>query len=171
MKSLTLRKITYTAVLTALATLAFMLESLFPPIILPGARMGVSNVFILICTLLVGYKYGFCCLILKIFIGSLFSGNISSMMYSLPAGLISLVIECILLLVVKRVSIPAASVAGAVINSTVQNLIFCLITGVPEYLYYLPYLSLIAILSGLVIGFTVYLAIKKLPRKLFLITI
>ncbi len=171
MKNLTLRKITYTAILTALATLAFMLESLFPPIILPGARMGVSNAFILICTLLVGYKYGFCCLILKILIGSLFSGNISSMMYSLPAGLISLVIECILLFIVKKVSIPAVSVAGAVINSTVQNLVFCSVTGVPEYLFYLPYLSLIAILSGLVIGFTVYLAVKKLPQKLFLTAI
>ena len=92
------------------------------------------------------------------------------MMYSLPAGLVSLVIECVLLFIVKKVSIPAASVAGAVINSTVQNLVFCLITGVPEYLYYLPYLSLIAILSGLVIGFTVYLAVKKLPKKLFLTT-
>ena len=80
MDKLTLRKITFCAVLSALATLAFMLENLFPPIILPGARMGVSNVFILLATLMLGYKYGFICLMVKILIGSLFSGNISSAM-------------------------------------------------------------------------------------------
>mgnify|MGYP003317353279 CR=1 FL=1 len=66
MRKLTLRKITFCAVLSALATLAFMLENLFPPIILPGARMGVSNVFILLATLMLGYKYGFICLAVKI---------------------------------------------------------------------------------------------------------
>ena len=55
------------------------------------------------------------------------------------------------------------SVSGAVLNTTIQNAVFCLIGKTAEYLCYLPYLSLIAILSGVVVGFTVYLIIKKLP--------
>ena len=171
MKNIALRKTTYCSVITALATLAFMLESLFPPIILPGARMGVSNVFILLAVIMVGRKYGFICLTLKIIIGSLFSGNISSAMYSLPAGLIALAVEIILLFNVGKISIPAVSIAGAVINSAIQNVVFCLVTGVPEYLYYAPYLTLIAIISGLVVGLIVYFTIKSLPKKLFLSTI
>ena len=92
-------------------------------------------------------------------------------MYSLPAGLIALAVEVILLFNVGKISIPAVSIAGAVINSAIQNVVFCLVTGVPEYLYYAPYLTLIAIISGLVVGLIVYFTIKSLPKKLFLSTI
>ena len=87
-------------------------------------------------------------------------------MYSLPAGILSLTVELLLLLTVKNLSIVAISVAGAVINSTVQNFVFCLITGAVEYLYYLPYLSLIAVLAGILVGFTVYLAVKRIPKNM-----
>ena len=156
-------KITLCAILSALSTLAFLIESLFPPIILPGTKLGLSNVFILLSSLILGVKYGFITLVVKILIGSLFSGNLSSIMYSLPAGIISLSIQCVLLFVVKKVSIIASSIAGAVINVTVQNFIFCLVTDAFEYLFYLPYLALISVLSGLTVGFAVYLTVKKLP--------
>lgn len=161
------RKITACAVLTALATLSFMLESLFPPIILPGARMGISNVFIILTVLFVGYKYGFISLIVKILIGSIFSGNLSSAMYSMPAGLISLTIQCLLIYKAKNVSIIATSIAGAVINTTVQNTVFCLVTATKEYLFYLPYLALIGVLSGFLVGLAVYYSAKYIPTKLW----
>ena len=99
-------------------------------------------------------------------LGSLFSGNLSSIMYSLPAGIISLSVEIILIYLVKRVSVLSVSIAGAVINSTIQNLIFCLITGVNEFLFYLPYLALISVVSGLIVGLCVYLIIKKTQTPL-----
>ena len=167
MKNKKLFKIALTGILSAFATIAFAIENLFPPIILPGARMGVSNVFILLATVTLGVSSGFATLAIKIILGSLFSGNISAILYSLPAGVISLTLEVILLYAVKNVSIPAASVCGAVINTTVQNAIFCLVTQTVEYLCYLPYLALIGAISGLIIGFAVYLSIKKLPKKLF----
>ena len=156
-----LKKLTLCAVLTALATLSFTLENLFPPLILPGARMGISNIFILLSAISLGAPYGFATLIIKVTLGSLFSGNISSIMYSLPAGLISLSIELIILTFAKKVSLISASIAGSVVNVTIQNTVFCLVTGVTEYLGYLPYLALISVISGLVIGFTVYIVVKK----------
>ena len=158
------KKLTLTGVLTALATLSFVLESLFPPLFLPGARLGISNLFILLCLILCGIKYGAFCLVVKVLLSSLFSGNLSSIMYSLPAGLISLILQVVLLYVVKS-SFIATSVSGAVVNTVVQNAVFCLITRTSEYLYYSPYLALIAIISGLIVGFAVYLTIKILPEK------
>ena len=72
-------------------------------------------------------------------------------------------IELILIYFTKKISIVAISVLGSVVNVTVQNLTFCLVGKSIEYLSYLPYLALIGIVAGIVVGFTVYLAIKKIP--------
>ena len=168
--SIVVKKITLTAVLATLSTLTFMLESLFPPLIIPGAKLGLSNLFILLTAITIGYKYSFAVLIVKCLIGSLFSGNFATIIYSLPAGLIALTIEILLLTLTKKISIVSISTLGAVINSSVQNLTFCIVTNTFEYLIYLPYLALIAVIAGLLVGFTLHLLIKKLPEKVFGIT-
>ena len=155
-------KISLCGILTAAALITFMLESLFPPIILPGAKLGLSNIFILLTAIILGGRYAFIALALKTMLGSVFSGNVSAIMYSLPSGAIALTVELLLLYFTKS-SIIAISVCGSVINTTLQNLTFCLVTDASEYLAYLPYLSIISILSGILVGFTVYLIVKKLP--------
>jgi heptaprenyl diphosphate synthase len=159
--------ITLSAILAVFATLTFMLESLFPPIIIPGARMGLSNIFILLTVILLGPTESICVLIIKILLGSLFSGNISAIMYSLPAGLVSLGLEIILVYFVKRISLLSISVFGAIINVIFQNGVFCLVTKTVEYFVFIPYLCIISALSGLLVGYAVYLIIKKLPKKYF----
>lgn len=165
MRNTFIKKITITAVLSALSTLAFMLESLFPPLFIPGARMGISNIFILFTIVVVGYKYGFIVMAIKIILGSTFSGNLSAILYSLPAGIVSCTVQTILVYFTKNFSLLSISVFGAVVNSTIQNTVFCLITNTWEYISYLPYLTLVAIISGLIVGFATYLLIKKLPLK------
>ena len=65
-------------------------------------------------------------------------------------------------------SIVSISVLGATINIITQNIIFCLYTFTIEYLIYLPYLSLIGVIGGAVVGFTVYLVVKKFPKNLYI---
>ncbi len=160
-------KVTLCAILSALGTIAFTIEGLFPPLFLPGARLGVSNIFILLAAIILGGKYAFITLMVKSVLGSLFAGNLSMILYSLPAGAIALTVELIIIYIIRKTSVVAVSVGGAVINTTVQNVIFCLITGASEYLAYLPYLALISVVSGLFVGFAVYLILRYLPRKYF----
>ncbi|MDY6366972.1 MAG: Gx transporter family protein [Clostridia bacterium] len=164
MKNLTF-KITLAALFTAAALISFTIESLFPPIIIPGARLGVSNVFILLAVIILGPQYGFISLIIKCLLGSLFAGNFSAVIYSLPAGLISLSVQTVLLVFSKKFSVVSVSVAGGTLNLTVQNVIFCLVAGGSEYFAYLPYLAVIGAASGAFVGFTVYLLVKILPEK------
>lgn len=166
-KKVTLKKITTTAILTALSIIAFTIESLFPPLFIPGAKMGLSNIFILLIAIIVGEKYAFISLITKVILGSLFSGNVSAIMYSLPSGLIALLVQIVLMLFAKRLSIVMISIVGSIINVTVQNTVFCLISKTFEFFTYLPYLSLISLLSGLIVGLVVYILINKLPNALF----
>lgn len=159
------RKITLCGIYSALACITFMLENLFPPLIIPGAKLGLSNLFVLLSLVTVGKGVAFITLFIKVIIGSLVTG-FSSIMYSLPAGVVALGAEILLAYYVNS-SLIAASVAGAVLNSTVQNVVFCLISGMRNYLVYLPYLALISVIAGLAVGFALILTIKKLPDKLF----
>ncbi len=160
---LILKKLTASGILCAMASIAFIIESLFPPLFIPGARMGISNIFILFGTIVLGWQYGYGILVIKILIGSLFSGNISAIMYSLPAGVISLTLQILLLKLTNKLSLISISVLGAVVNNLIQNSVFCLVTNTIEFFAYFPYLALIGVASGLLVGFTVYLLVKKLP--------
>lgn len=161
-----LRKTVFAAFLSAAALIAFMIENLFPPLFIPGARLGVSNVFVLFAVVYLGIKEGFAVLTVKIILGSVFTGNVSAMLYSLPSGLFSLSVQVILLVYAKNVSITAVSTVGGTVNLILQNSVFCLIAG-KEYFIYLPYLSAIGALSGAFVGITVYFLVKGIPRNLF----
>lgn len=160
-----IRKITLCGIFSALCTITFIIENQFPPLFVPGAKMGLSNIFILLSGIYLGAMFGLMSLFIKLFVGSLFLG-FGSLLYSLPSGFISIGIEFLLIYYTKA-SIPAISIFGATVSEIIQNLIFCSITKTLEYLVYLPYLTLISIISGLIVGCTVYLIIKKLPLSLF----
>ena len=134
MKKVPVKKIALCALFSAMALIAFIIESLVPPIVIPGAKFGVSNIFILLATITLGPIYGLAVLIIKTTLGSIFAGNISAIMYSLPAGALALGIEIILIYLAKKLSLGAVSVAGSVVNITAQNVVFCLVTKTSAYL-------------------------------------
>lgn len=164
MKNPAVKRIVMTALFSAAALVSFMIENLFPPLFVPGARLGISNVFTLLAVICLGIKEGFAVLLVKILLGSLFSGNASAVIYSLPSGIISLTAEVALLTFTKKISVVSVSTLGGSLNLTVQNAIFCLIAG-GEYLIYLPYLSAIGALSGAFVGFAVYLIVGRIPKR------
>ena len=166
MKSSLTYKVCLSGIFASFALLSFVLESLFPPIILPGVRLGISNVFILVTAILVGNVYAYAVLVVKVILGSLFAGNISSIIYSLPAGLVSLTIEIILLKCSRYFSVVSISTLGSVINVLTQNVTFCLVTNTAEYLCYSPYLAILGIVSGVLVGFAVFLLVRYFPKKL-----
>ena len=165
MRAYPVRKIVFTALLSAAALISFLIESLFPPLFIPGARLGISNVFVLFALITLGVKEGLAVLTIKILLGSIFTGNISAALYSLPAGIISFSLQALLVVFSKKISVISLSTLGGVVNLTVQNLVFCLIAGGSEYLIYLPYLATIGTLAGAFVGITVYLIVKIFPQK------
>lgn len=157
------KKITAIALLSAFSLIAFVIESLLPPLFIPSARLGVSNVFILFAVVCFGWYFGYPILIVKIVLGSIITGNISSVIYSLPAGVISLSLEILLFVFAKRISIVAVSALGGVINLLIQNATYCLVLGSTELFIYSPYLALLGVLAGAFVGIAVYLLIKYIP--------
>ena len=162
-----IKKLTLSGVLSAFSLIAFMLENLFPPLFVVGGRLGIANFFVLIAGIYLGFWYGAGVLAVKSIVGSIFVGNASAILYSLPAGVIAYAVQMILILFAPKVSVIAASVLGGVLNACLQNLTFCLITATPEYIAYIPYLALVGVIGGGVVGAAVYLTIKRLPERVF----
>ena len=158
------KTLTITAVLSAFALLSFMLEGIIPPIFIPGARLGLSNLFVLLALIILGTKSAFAVFIVKIILGSIFAGNISMIMYSLPSGIISLAFEVLLIKFWgNKLSLVAISTGAAVINVAIQNFVYVLITNTPSLMVYLPYLVLISVCSGAFVGIVCQIIIKILP--------
>ena len=162
------KRIAGTAILAALALISFIIESLFPPLFIPGAMMGLSNIFTFLALILYGGGSGLATVLVKCLLGAVFGGNFSALMYSLPASLAALGAEYALFkLLFPKTSLVAISVVAAVIHNLVQNLVFCLVTQTPEALTYLPYLAVTGALAGVIVGLTCWSSLKILPAKYF----
>lgn len=162
------KRIATLAVLTAMGLIMFMVESLFPPLILPGAKMGLSNIFSLLTVFLLGPSEAFVLVAIRTVLGSMFTGNMSTLMYSLTAGIVSVMVSSVLVqLVYPKVSIVAISIVSAVMHNLTQNAVFCLVSNTPEMFSYMPWLALLGILAGVIVGFAVWFILRMVPTRTF----
>ena len=109
------KKLTQTAILAALALALSLLERLLPLSLvlpLPGVKLGLSNLVTLFALYALGLPYAAAILLLRVVLGSVFSGSVTALLYSLVGGLLSLGMMALL----KRfpgLSIYGVSVGGA----------------------------------------------------------
>lgn len=162
------KRIATLAVLTAMGSIMFMVESLFPPLILPGAKMGLSNIFSLLALFLLGPIDAFVLVVVRTVLGSMFTGNMSTLMYSLTAGVVSIIVSSVLVqFAYPKVSIVAISIVSAVLHNLTQNVVFCLVSNTPQMFSYMPWLALLGVLAGVIVGFAVWFILKMIPTRTF----
>ena len=162
------RRLATLAVLTAMSLIMFMVESLFPPLFLPGAKMGLSNIFTLLTLFVLGPVEAVILVVVRTTLGSVFTGNVSTLIYSLSAGLVSVVVSTVLVeFVYPKVSIVAISVVAAVMHNLTQNVVYCLISNTPQMFAYMPWLGLIGVLAGVIVGFAVWFILRAVPTRVF----
>ena len=163
------RRVATLSVLTAMGLITFMIESLFPPLFLPGAKMGISNVFSLLTLFVLGPTEAFILVLVMTTLGSMFTGNMSTLMYSMTAGVVSVAVSAVLVeFLYPKVSIVAISVVAAVLHNLTQNLVFCLISNTPEMFAYMPWLALLGVVAGIIVGFAVWFILRAVPTKVFI---
>ena len=167
-KTVNVRKLVTLAFFSALSLVSFIIEAVLPPLFIPGAKIGLANIFTLLALIAYGPIEAFSVFLIRALLGSFITGNVGALVYSLTAGAISLGVEVLLvMLFVPKISVTAVSVACGVIHNLAQNALFVLFNGATEMLVYFPYLGLIGAVSGAFVGLVVYLLTKHLPEKLF----
>lgn len=161
------KKIAVLAMMTGFGLIMFMVESLFPPMFFPGAKMGLSNIFSLLTLVLYGLPEALIVVIARTVLGSLFAGNASLLLYSLTAGVASVIVSRLLMIAFPKVSLLAVSVVSAVVHNTVQLLVYCALTQTTLIFSYLPYLALLGVLAGVIVGLAVIFTVKGVPLGVF----
>ncbi|MGN0765576.1 MAG: Gx transporter family protein [Christensenellales bacterium] len=161
-------RIALVALLTATSLIVFVVENAFPPLILPGAKLGLANLFTLLALVILTPIDALIIFLVRAVLGNIITGNPSALLYSIPAGLIALAVSAILVrLCMDKLSIVSISVASAVIHNVVQNLVFCLTSSSAAVLSYTPYLAMLGVLSGVIVGLTAYFILRYLPKSIY----
>ncbi len=145
-------------VLTAAALTIFVLEAQLPPILpVPGIKPGLSNLITLFALLYLSTKETFLILLARILLGGLLIAAPSTLLYSLSGGLLCLVTELILFRFCYRIPIWAVSAIGAMVHNLGQLFLAALVTGTLAVLWYLPFLLISGIVTGLFTGFCIHI--------------
>ena len=155
-------KITLMGVLTAGAIIIAILESFIPSIGVPGIKLGLANIVILIILYEIGIGEAIIVDLCRVFLVGLLRGSLLSMgfLMSLTGAVLSLGIMILLYLVIKKFSIIGVSVIGSIFHVTGQILIAIAFLGSIYVLYYLPFIALGAIVTGVFVGFVSKMVIK-----------
>ena len=162
------RKLAGVSVLLALSLIAFMLESYLPPMFIPGAKLGLGNAFSMLALVLYSPAVAALIVILRCVLGNLIVGSLSSMLFGLCAGAVSVSVATFLYsFAFPKISFVCISVCSAVVHNVVQCLVFCAISGTWQAVVYLPYLILLGALSGFAVGAACVLVAKRLPSSMF----
>lgn len=157
------KKLTELSLLTAVALIIFVVELQIPnPIPIPGAKLGLANII----TVYAVYQYRaqevFLILIVRILLGSFFSGNMMALMYSLAGGILCLAGMLLLKKVIPQKYIWLCSVFGAVFHNLGQTVVACLIAGGEMVVYFL-FLVFAGCLSGIFTGMCAQLVRFHIP--------
>lgn len=158
------KKLALCAVLTALALGLSFVERFIPlPIPLPGIKLGLANVVTLVALCRSGRGSALGILVARCLLGSLF-GGLTSLAFSLTGGLLSFGVM-VLANKSRRLSVYGISVLGAAAHNMGQILVAMGLMGSVYVASYLPWLLLIAVITGLLTGSLCSGILKILPKE------
>ena len=141
-KKIAIRKITFSALFLALALIVSVLENMIPPLIpmLPYAKIGLCNIVLLMCFLLVGVWEGYIVLVIKCVLAAVFAGNMGMLIWSLPAALISYTVM-VALYYAKIFSTTGFSTGVIVFVATFLTPLTAILISPFNNRYIMPYIS------------------------------
>ncbi len=160
------RRVALCGLFLALALIVSLIESYIPPIIpaLPYAKIGLGNVVLLACFLLLGVGEGYAVLVLRCLLNAVFSANMASLIWSFPSALVAYTIM-VLLAKTKFFSICGLSVVGGIVHNTIQICVASAVVARGVFVY-LPYMMLAGAIAGFVTGILCHFIVVSLKDKL-----
>ena len=143
------RKLTTLAMLAASALVLSWLDSLIPVSgVLPGAKLGLANLSVLMGLYLLGPGAGVLCL-LKVLLSTFLFGNAFSFFYALAGSVLS---YAVMLILKKYCSVVFVSVMGGMLHNLGQLLVAAAVLETVGLMAYLPVLLLCGLGAGCAIG-------------------
>ena len=156
------QKMALLGVLTAGAIVIAILESFIPSVGIPGVKLGLANIVILIILYELGILEAVVVNLLRVLVVGLVRGTFLSMgfLMSLTGAVLSLGIMILFYLLIKKFSIVGVSVIGSIFHVFGQILIAMLFLGTAYIFLYLPIIAISAIITGVFVGIVAKLIIR-----------
>lgn len=153
MKLMKLKKQIRMAMLSAIALAIFWVEAQIPvPVPIPGVKLGLANVVTVYAVFALGAWEAAGILLVRVLLGSLFSGQMMNLLYSAAGGTLALLAALGLRRILAEKQIWVASCLSAVAHNLGQIAVAIAITQTPALLSYLPVLLVSGLLTGLFTG-------------------
>ncbi|MFW6022162.1 MAG: Gx transporter family protein [Halanaerobiaceae bacterium] len=163
------KKIVIIGLLVSLGLILHFVESMVPmTAIVPGAKLGLANIVSLIGFILFGFSGGLLILFFRIITGSLLAGTFMTINFylSTTGGLLGYFAMSLTYFLLKdRFSLVGISVIGAVFHNLGQIITAYFVIENPGIFYYLPYLILLAIPTGIGVGLVSHYTLKYLSAS------
>lgn len=158
------KKVALYGILTGLAMIFGYIESFVSlSFIAPGIKLGLANSVALLLLCFKDFKGALAVNITRILLSAMLFSSPFSLVFSLTAGVLSVVIMRILS-GVKGVSAIGFSIAGAAVHNVTQLTVAALLFGRAVW-YYLPFLLAFAMIGGGLIGTLSLIIFKKVKTK------
>lgn len=160
-------RVAYFGVFTALALMFSYIETMIPiQFGVPGIKLGFANIMIVIMLYKSSVKEALLLSIVRIMLSGFLFGNLSSILYSIAGGVLSLGIMTLL----KKqggFSVIGVSVAGGVSHNVGQLIVAMLVVETYQVGYYFPVLLVAGVLTGLGIGVVSQEVLKRIRNICF----
>ena len=136
------RKLTLMAMLTAIALTIFMIEAQIPALVpIPGIKLGLANIVTVFAVFALGSGEAASILFVRIFLGAVFAGNFSTVLYSGAGGLCAILIAIGLQKILTHRQLWVAGALSAIGHSIGQMAMAIAITATPSLAIYLPVMN------------------------------
>ena len=156
------KKIAVLGLLTAIALTIFMIEAQIPPVIpIPGVKLGLANIVTVFTVFALGAKGGVIVLFIRIFLGAVFAGNFSTILYSAAGGACAIGVTILLRRILTKKQLWVAGCLGAVAHSLGQMAMAIALTGTPSLAVYLPVMIAASIVTGAFTGLCAQLLVNR----------
>ena len=147
------RKLTQMAMLTAIALTIFMIEAQIPPIVpIPGIKLGLANIVTVFAVFAMGPKEAAAILFVRIFLGAVFAGNFSTILYSGAGGACAILVTIGLRKLLNHQQLWVAGALSAIGHSIGQMAMAIAVTATPGLAVYLPVMILCSVVTGTFTG-------------------
>lgn len=160
------RDLVFLSLLLGVAIILQAVEAMYlPPLMIPGAKLGIANLVTLLLVAFYGWRQALVNVALRVTIVGLITGTFMSttFVYSLLGGIISaLVMAGFFRLLFGPFSFVGVSLAGALAHNLTQLALARIIIAHPGVIYFLPWLIFMAVVGGLPNGLAANLLAPKL---------
>ena len=146
----------------AFALILSYIEVLLPlQVGIPGVKLGLANLAVVLCLYLFSAKEAMLLTVVKAILTGLLFGNMYMILYSLAGAVLSCLIMAVMVYT-KRFHVPVVSAMGGVMHNVGQLVVAYLTIQTYGILYYVPFLLIAGLITGLLIGAVVLLTLPYL---------